>query len=429
MGEAMGALQREGDVYSDEEYDVGQSRRIFQQSTPQRPQLGKTATTAALSRRERREEEDDDDDDDRALGQDDEVLIRDRGEDLIRKRMRERKKAKRLASASANNAAREVRARDFATFPATQPQTPFLASNDGYNDNSFPGGSLSSVPPTPRMNADDRRAGSIGRATSVSRTRTGGRMGASASTPGTGNLPTDSAAYDYFPPYTSKGTNTAFSAGSRPGPLRQQQEQPPNQPQQQSSYEDDVVEEISTPTALEATVPSKTLQHNGGDTVSSSASAVDWDFLGPSDRGKSQRQARQPYSTSSFPSRSQSRAASVMSDVISDVVREAEERQSARGGDSRRMSEDEEGDEEDGVEDGDDMGEDDDEDNGDEDDEDEEGVTMRDRQDVRINPYALAAMSRLTCCYNFLIGHQHRTSIWSSHLETSIIQEIAVCYT
>ncbi|KAJ9125134.1 hypothetical protein QFC22_000088 [Naganishia vaughanmartiniae] len=381
MGDAMGALQREGDVYSDEEYDAEPRRRFLQQSTPQRPDLRKAATTAALSRRERRNEDDDDDDDDRTLGQDDEVLIRDRGEDLIRKRMRERKKAKRLASTSANNAAREVRARDFANYPATQPQTPYLASNDGYNDQSFFGGSLSSVPPTPRMNANDKRAGSVGRATSTSRNRIGGPIGTSASTPGLGNLPTDPASYNYFPTYSSKGDTTAFSAGSRPGPLRQQQQQPPQQP---SSYEEDAVEEISTPTALEATVPANAVESTVGNPASSSVSAVDWDFLGPSGRENAPRQSRQPYNTSSLASRGQSRAPSVVSDVISDVVRQAEERSSARGGDSRRMSEDGEDDEDEGIEDGDDIGEDDEGESGDEDDEDEdeEGVTMRDRQDA-----------------------------------------------
>jgi hypothetical protein len=387
-----GVASERGDEDSDE--DDYAFRKLNQPQTAQRPLFNKSMTTAGPSRRgwDRRNGDNDDNDDDGPLGQDDEVVVRDRGEDLIRKRMRERKKAKRLASASANAAAREARSRDFANPITTSASSPLDRQNDtsfqSYQPDAGYGTSLSSVPPTPALNPNERQS-SIGRGKSTSRARTPGPSRATASTPGATGGSSETTGYEYFPPY--KGHSSLYPTES-------------TIPQEDEEVISDVTEQTSTPTALEPTVPMVP--------SSASVSAVDWAYLDRPENARMPRQQhRQP--NMSQASRNQSRAPSFMSDVISDVVRGA-------GSGSRQMSEDGESN---GEDDGngdeiDNQDEEEDEDEDEQDDEDDEGVTMRDRQDVRLilrHPH-----SHLTT----FPGNKYRAPLWSTNLETSTVQEI-----
>jgi hypothetical protein len=151
-------------------------------------------------------------------------------------------------------------------------------------------------------------------------------------------------------------------------------------PREEDEGESDVPEQASTPTALEPSASNFP--------TSTSVEGVDWAYL---ERPQTARQPRQQerqqaFSMSQYGSRNPSRAESIVSDVISDVVRG--DRASAVDGGSRCMSEageedyeEDEGENEEEDQEGElDQEDDDDED---EDDQDEQGVTMRDRQDVR----------------------------------------------
>lgn len=356
------ASERGDEDYSDDDMDY--AFRKNQPQTAHRPMFGKSITTAGPLRYERDRRNNNDDDDDEPLGQDDEVVVRDRGEDLIRKRMRERKKAKRLASASTNAVAREARSRDFANAITASSSSPRDVQNDASFQSYQPedaefGTSLTSAPPTPALNATERQS-NVGRGKSTSRVRTSGPPRAAASTPGMGAGSSEATSYEYFPPYSGKVHASA---------------QPTDDaiPQEEDESRLDESERTSTPTAREpsmAAMPS-----------SASFSAVDWAYLDRPDTGRMPRQQQRQPNVSHQGSRNQSRAPSFMSDVISDVVRGA-------GSASQQISEEAEsdGEEDDRVQEGGD-GEQDEEEGDDEDgddDEDDEGVTMRDRQDVSL---------------------------------------------
>jgi hypothetical protein len=339
-------------------------KRHRQNQTPLRPTFSKSATIAGPLRRDL-----DRDDDDEPLGQDDEIVVRDRGEDLIRKRMRERKKAKRLASASANAAAREARGRD----------TSASSPREGQYDTSFQSfqperiGLSSSIPSVPHTPALNEHQSSIGRGKSTSRTRA--FPGTSRTVPSTpfGATSSEAMPYEYFPSMKGKGYAAAQSITSEV-------------PQEEDEGESDAPEQVSTPTGLEpsANVPTST-----------SVEGVDWAYLDRPQTARYPRQQdrqQQTLNVSQYGSRNPSRAESIVSDVISDVVRG--DRSSAVDGGSRRMSEagaddytDDEGQNEEEEEDG------------DEQDQDDEGVTMRDRQDVSWSEKALRLFELISLRY------------------------------
>lgn len=366
-----GAMEAGDEEASDDGLDYTYKNHR-QNQTPLRPTFAKSATMANPPRRDL-----DRDDDDEPLGQDDEIVIRDRGEDLIRKRMRERKKAKRLASASANAAAREARGRE----PTTSASSP----REGQYDTSFQSfqperiGLSSSIPSVPHTPALNDRQSSIGRGKSTSRTRA--FPGTSRTVPSTpfGALSSEAMPYEYFPSMKGKGYAGAQSITSEV-------------PQEEDEGEVDVPEQVSTPTGLEpsANVPTST-----------SVEGVDWAYLDRPQTARYPRQQdrqQQTLNVSQYGSRNPSRAESIVSDVISDVVRG--DRSSAVDGGSRRMSEagaddytDDEGQNEEEEEDGDEQDQDD------EDDQDDEGVTMRDRQDVSWSEKALRLFELISLRY------------------------------
>lgn len=358
--EGVTSVRGDGEL-SDDDLDYAYKKNR-QAPTPLRPTFLKSATIGGPARRDLNR-----DDDDEPLGQDDEIVVRDRGEDLIRKRMRERKKAKRMASASANAAAREARGRDSTTTSASSPR-------EGQHDTSFQSlqpertGLSSSIPSAPNTPALNERQSSIGRGKSTSRARA--YPGTSRTVPSTpfGATSSEAIPYEYFPSMKGKGYAGPQSLTSLI-------------PREEDEGESDVPEQASTPAALE---PSALNFPN-----STSVEGVDWAYLDRPQTARHPRQQerqQQALSASQYGSRNPSRAESIVSDVISDVVRG--DRSSAVDGGSRRMSEAgeedyEEGEGENDEEDQEGELEQEDEDDEDEDDQDDQGVTMRDRQDVR----------------------------------------------
>lgn len=384
------ASERGDDEHSDDDVEYAYRKNVQRHAqTAHRPTFAKSITTAGPSRRdwERQNEDNDDDDGDEPLGQDDEIVVRDRGEDLIRKRMRERKKAKRLASASANAAAREARARDFAGPTATSASSP----RDGQHDTSFQSyqpertagisTSLSSVPHTP---AHHERQGSVGRGKSTSRPR--GPTGVARtlpSTPGVARGPSGATPYEYFPSM-AKGYTSARPMVNMV-------------PREEDEGESNASEQVTTPTRLEPSAPNFS--------SSTSVEAVDWAYLDHSENARPPGQQQpQQLNASQYGSRNPSRAESIVSDVISDVVRG--DRSSAIEGGNRRMSQDgeEDYDDDEGEDQDDGQVDDQDEQDEDDDDQDDEGVTMRDRQDVcRFERMPYSAELILFC----VSGNQH----------------------
>ncbi|GHJ85760.1 hypothetical protein NliqN6_2162 [Naganishia liquefaciens] len=356
------ASARGEEDYSDDDMEYAFVKH--QPQTAHRPMFGKSFTSAGPLRYEqdKRNKDGVDEDDDEPLGQDDEVVVRDRGEDLIRKRMRERKKAKRLANASAHAAAREARARDFANPSTPSNSSPNVVQNDASFQSYQPddarfGTSLSSAPPTPALNPNERQS-NVHRGKSTSRARTPVPARATASTPGIGDGSSEATGSEYFPSY---GDNRQIGASSTDDSLPQEEDE-------SLSHE---AERASTPTAREPHIP--TMPSSG------SFSAVDWAYLDRREYGRIPRQQQRQHTYSHQASRNQSRAPSVMSEVISDVVRGA-------GSASQQISEEGESDDDNDdrvEEDRDEEQDEEDDDDGDgDDDEDDEGVTMRDRQDA-----------------------------------------------